>query len=460
MKRTRSNRYYDNKSDSSQQIIDPYHLALATPKNGIHIINPVDGTIQRRKFKKHTRPIFALGQVARGRLLSASSDAIRVWNIQDGSHVELKCDIRLRYLVLELSKTQLIVEKREHHHSYPLIIWDYYENKTVELRGHTRPIIRTIPLIKTPSIQPKHHIATTSFDGTVRVWSTITGNQITMFTKSINCAIVGGIELQDGRLAFATLTGTVYIWDWEYNKTWIVIQGHLIKCGIHLMQLKTGGTNVRNRTDVRNQLVMYGPPNFGVKLVDISANEFNIRTIDKNQHKIMDVLLWNDFLISYSFDNVSFYNLQTQQQIEYSVNQIKDITLISNDRLALGSKHKFIFIWNLNNLDEPPQTFDVPSLIPFTIRELPDGRLLICSQSLPATYRRQCCILDLLSGKHFNYTTTANVPTIRTVEDRELCYNHVRDIFKTHLIPDICDLVSEFLVGHCLSSVSKRQKTQ
>ncbi len=454
MKRTRSNRCYDNKFDEpSRQIIDSYHLALATPKNQIHIINPVDGRIEKRLkgHTGHTQTILTLLVLSRGRLASMSYDGIRVWNLLDDSFVEFKGNMHIQYApMVELSKTQVIFQKREAQHFYPVIIWDHYTNQIIELRGHTKRITWMELLTKSPQISPKHLVATASQDGSVRIWDTVSGTQLYAFYVHVPVAIVHMIELQDGRLAFTTKTGAVYVWRFWTDHAQDIQYGMWIHCKIYLNQLTTG------------QLVMYGEHNYGVKLAKIiNDNRATITTIDHNPCPVAHVLEHDNWVISHSMNNISFYNLQTRQQIEYTVNRITRSMLISNDRLVLGSRYQFISVWDMNHLDAEQQSFHIP-FAPLTIRELRDGRLLICSETKrdPIIPKRQCCILDLLTGAQMVYTTTSNVPTVLTKDDRQTCYDHVRDIFKNRLFPDLCDIISECLVGHRLCNLEKRQKTK
>lgn len=443
MKRTRSNRCYDNKRTPSP-VINPYHLAFATPTHAIHILNPMNGIIENRlnSGQKHIKTLLPLHG---GHLAALSRDALCVWNVQNKSFVELKCQLPSHYSIfpmIELSKTQLIVQKCEpERREFIIVIWDYHIQTTIELRGHTYPIGRMI-LLKRDDSKSKL-LATASLDRTVRVWNTMTGTQC-FFLHNVSI-IVDMIELHDGRLAFTTKTGSVHLWRYwcHPNPTQVIQNGVFIDCWIHLLQLTTG------------QLILYGPYNYGVKLVDLLDSN-SIQTIDNTPHDIRvgNVLEHNHWIISLSFNKMKFYNLQTQEQIKYIVNEIIFIQLISNNRLVLGSRDMCISIWNMTNLDAPPHTVRI-SFVPFAIRELTDGQLLISSRSSVMKH----CILDVATEKKLIRTTTSNVPTIRTQTDRDECYNYVHDIFKDRLFPDLCDIISEFLVDSKICMTHKRQKT-
>ena len=196
-------------------------------------------------------------------------------------------------------------------------LWNCKSYKCITtFSGHSQPITNIIKL------NNKNQIASCSYDKTIKIWSTIEPYKCIATLTGHKAQINTMTQLKDNRLISISEDGTVITWDVDKQK---VLKLFYIEQSIHLV------------TELSNSMIA----------VDSRAliKLYNTNTFSKTQ-----------FLIGHS-------------------DEISSLLLLSNGKLASGSKDKTIKIWNVEQ-QICEKTFKGNEDKVVNLTQLKDGTLL------------------------------------------------------------------------------------
>lgn len=438
MKRTRSNRCYDNKI-SPPPLVNPYHLAFSRGPD-IHILDPVYGTIER-KLKGHTAQILSIVQLADGNLASSSRDGtVRVWDVTDGSHVTLNRNTG-GFRVDQFNDGRLTFREFK---TNVVVVWDFVNNTTIELR-HTDRLTSWIELRDKSTKQ----IVTVS-NATIRVWNSMTGEQVTQISSTSQIRRL--FQLEDGRLVFTT-QDELFVWNFvdEPVRVPTIFSTHAHRWGhplyLHMRQLKNG------------QLLLYCSCSCGgIQIINIPPFSSTSSTVNNSTKEFQSwslcekvIELHNGKLILQLQSTVLIMDVTTKKTRQLSLRELRHM-FISSDlnfiwTIQWKQRKENLRLWNLDNLRKNVLKLEIPEQWSGRrgIKELPDKRLLLMRYD-------EFHIFDLATKTRQTFKGS-NVHIIRTPHDRQACRVNVRKALKHRLIDDVCDVVADFV------SPAKRQRT-
>jgi WD40 repeat protein len=199
-----------------------------------------------QRLSHHTSAVSGLIQLSNGHLASSSDDStVKVWNVENNGQLlntfSLGRLANSRFCFITLPKELFTAVKKE----TPLVISIFDSNTgdlVKSLNDHESEVFSLVLL-------DDSHIASSSEDGTIKIWNSVTGQAARRLDTSDPCVILL-FPFGDGLLAShhyireeAVTNSTIHLWNWQTGERTKTIELEESKLS-SLVRLKKSAENL------------------------------------------------------------------------------------------------------------------------------------------------------------------------------------------------------------------------